>query len=115
MSEKPPQMAPYARHVLLCTGQFCDSQGKAGRLYEQLPNLLGELGNYDNPQRVKRGTSPCLGVCGGGPILVVYPDGIWYHHVDMARLARIVEQHLIGGEPVQEWVFHQMSGRDHDE
>lgn len=107
MNDKPPQMAPYARHVFFCTGQYCDPDGKASQLCEQLPCLPGDLGNYRNPARVKPGTTPCLGACSGGPILVVYPDGIWYHHVDEARLASIVEQHLRGGEPIQEWVFHE--------
>jgi (2Fe-2S) ferredoxin len=109
MNDKPPQMAAYARHVFFCTGQFCDPDGQALMLYEMLPNLLGELGSYRNPARVKRGTTPCLGVCSGGPLLVVYPDGIWYHHVDAARLARIVSQHLGDGKPVQEWIFHPAS------
>ena len=108
IGDKPPQMAPYARHIFFCTGPFCDSSGRANQLYEKLPGLLGDLGRYDNPKRVKRGITPCLGVCGGGPILAVYPDGVWYHHVDEARLIQIIEQHLRGGEPVQEWVFHQL-------
>ncbi|MEZ4635065.1 MAG: hypothetical protein R2856_08845 [Caldilineaceae bacterium] len=41
----------------------------------------------------------CLGVCASGPILVVYPDGIWYHGVDEERLNRIYREHLLGGRP----------------
>ena len=115
MNDKPPQMAPYARHIFLCTGQYCDPDGNAQRLYEQLPGLLGDLGRYDNPERVKRGTTPCLGVCSGGPILAVYPDGVWYHHVDEARLARIVEQHLRGGEPVEAWIFHALPDQSEEQ
>jgi (2Fe-2S) ferredoxin len=66
------------------------------------------LGRYDNPERVKRGITPCLGVCYGGPLLVVYPDGIWYHHVDEALLQRIIDEHLIGGCPVEEAIFHRL-------
>ena len=70
------------------------------------PASWGELGLYDNPLRVKRGITPCLGVCHSGPILVVYPDGIWYCQVDEALLDRIVEEHLRGGRPVEEAVYH---------
>jgi (2Fe-2S) ferredoxin len=101
-------MAPYARHVLICTGHFCDPNGKAAALYNRLPALLGELGDYENPQRVKRGITACLGVCAGGPLLVVYPDGLWYHHVDEALLKRIVEEHLRQNQPVTEAIFHQL-------
>uniref|UniRef100_A0A7C1JCY1 (2Fe-2S) ferredoxin domain-containing protein n=1 Tax=Caldilinea aerophila TaxID=133453 RepID=A0A7C1JCY1_9CHLR len=106
-----PEMAPYARHVFLCTGAYCDPLGKAKRLYHLLGQCLGELGEYDNPERVKRGLTPCLGVCYNGPLLVVYPEGIWYHSVDEALLRRIVEEHLRGGQPVEEYVFHRLCSR----
>ncbi|HYN88197.1 MAG TPA: hypothetical protein VER55_06690 [Ardenticatenaceae bacterium] len=101
-------MAPYARHVFICTGQYCDPEGRAGRLYQQLAHLLGDLSRYDNPERVKRGVTPCLGVCMAGPILVVYPEGTWYCHVTEEILERIVDEHLKGGQPVEEYVFHQL-------
>ncbi len=105
-SHPPPDMAPYARHVLLCTGKYCDPEGCAGALYARLAHLLGELGRYENPRRVKRGITPCLGVCNGGPLLVVYPDGIWYHHVDEVLLQRIVVEHLQQERPVWAHVFY---------
>ncbi len=105
-----PEMAPYARHVFICTGHYCDPLGQAERLYHQLSRYLGELGAYDNPVRVKRGATPCLGVCYGGPLLVVYPDGIWYHSVDDTLLRRIVEEHLHNDQPVEEYIFHRLAG-----
>jgi (2Fe-2S) ferredoxin len=103
-------MSSYGRHILLCTGRFCDPDGLAARLYERLPALLGELGDYDNPQRVKRGVTACLGVCSGGPLLVVYPEGIWYHHVDDTLLRRIVDEHLRENNPVEGHIFHRLDG-----
>src|SRR5690242_13961142 len=105
---KPPVMSAYRRHVFICTGRFCDPEGSAARLYNRLAAMLGELADYTNPCRIKRGTTPCLGVCAGGPILVVYPDGIWYHHVDDALLERIVEEHLKQNQPVEEAIFHRL-------
>lgn len=104
----PPHQAPYARYIFLCVGSYCDPRGEAQTLYRRLAGKLGELANYHNPLRVKRGITSCLGVCSGGPLLVVYPDGIWYHHVTDAVLDRIVEEHLIGGQPVEEFIFHRL-------
>lgn len=109
MSKEPPSMAPYARHVFICEGRYCDPEGKARALYQRFGQQLGELGRYGNPARVKRGITPCLGVCYNGPIVVVYPDGIWYHHVDQERLERIVDEHLGQNKPVEAYIFHRLS------
>ncbi len=109
MSMEKPVQAPYARHIFLCSGPYCDPGGQAQRLYHKLGQKLGELSDYNNPERVKRGISPCLGVCQGGPLLVVYPEGVWYHHVDEAALDRIIDEHLGEGRPVQEYIFHQLA------
>jgi (2Fe-2S) ferredoxin len=105
-------MAPYARHIFICTGRFCDPTGKAAELYCALPALLGNLGRYDNPCRVKRSATPCLGVCSGGPLAVVYPDGIWYRVPDEAALQRIVEEHLRDNQPVEALIFHRLPALD---
>lgn len=100
-------MDPYSRHVFVCTGGFC-SPDRAGRgLYAMLPGLLQREGLLFGPDRVKRGETPCLGVCSGGPIVVVYPDGVWYGGVTPELLERIVVEHLRDGRVVEEAVFHR--------
>ena len=100
-----PRMEPYARHILVCTGGFCSPERGGRELYELLPTLLERHGLLFGPTRVKRGETPCLGVCSDGPIVVVYPDGIWYHHVTPGILERIVR-----GEIVEEAIFHRLDG-----
>ena len=101
-------MEPYAHHVLVCTGSFCTPDRGGRRLYALLPTLLQREGLLYGPGRVKRGETPCLGVCAGGPIVVVYPEGIWYAGVTPALLERIVVEHLRDGRVVQEAVFHHL-------
>ena len=101
-------MERYSRHILVCTGSFC-SPDRAGRaLYSQLAELLQREDLLFGPDRVKRGETPCLGVCEGGPIVVVYPEGIWYAGVTAALLERIVMEHLKNGCVVEEAVFHRL-------
>jgi (2Fe-2S) ferredoxin len=103
-----PNMAPYARHVLVCTGPYCAKQAESHRIYHLLGAKLADMGEYTNPVRVKRSVTSCLGVCIGGPLVAVYPEGIWYHHVDEAALDRIIEEHLRHGQPVEELIFHRL-------
>jgi (2Fe-2S) ferredoxin len=102
-------MEPYRRHVLVCTGGFC-SPARGGRaLYARLASLLEREDLLFGPGRVKRGETPCLGVCAGGPILVVYPEGVWYASVTPELLERIVVEHLKQGRVIEEAVFHRLT------
>ena len=104
-----PYMEPYARHVLVCTGGFCSPDRRGRALYSLLASLLQREGLLFGPTRVKRGETPCLGVCAGGPIVVVYPEGVWYGRVTPELLERIVVEHLKGGNVVEESVFHRVN------
>lgn len=110
-----PEMDAYSRHLFICTGQFCTPDRAGRELYASLPALLEREGLLFGPSRVKRGETPCLGVCAGGPIVVVYPDGIWYAGVTPALLERIVVEHLRHGTVVAEAIFHRHTAITPDE
>ena len=103
-------MEPYSRHVIVCTGGFCSPDRRGRALYALLARLLQRENLLFGPARVKRGETPCLGVCSGGPIVVVYPEGVWYARVTPELLERIVVEHLKQGRVVEGAVFHRLSG-----
>lgn len=103
-----PEMEPYARHVIVCTGGFCSPGHRGREIYSLLSQLLHRENLLFGPTRVKRGETPCLGVCSDGPVVVVYPEGVWYARVTPKLLERIVVEHLREGRVVDEAVFHRL-------
>lgn len=101
--EKAPSLAPYERHVFVCTGPRC-APGVSEEIYQTLKSKLKEL--QVDQRSVRRAQVHCFGICQGGPILLIYPEGIWYHHVTHERLARIIDEHFFGGKPIWEWAFY---------
>src|SRR5215211_312624 len=107
-----PVMERYSRHVIICTGGFCSPERRGRALYSLLARLLQREDLLFGPTRVKRGEVPCLGVCSHGPIVVVYPEGVWYAKVTPALLERIVVEHLKEARPVEEAIFHRLREED---
>ena len=101
-------MERYSRHVLVCTGGFCSPDRRGRALYSLLASLLQREDLLFGPARVKRSEAPCLGVCEKGPIVAVYPEGIWYGAVTPELLERIVVEHLRDGRVIEEAVFHRL-------
>ncbi|MDO5103795.1 MAG: NAD(P)H-dependent oxidoreductase subunit E [Lautropia sp.] len=102
-----PRIGPYRRHLLLCTGPRCTPNGESESLFDSLGAMLKEAGLTTGELRVKRTRTSCFAACKGGPILCVQPDGTWYYNVTPDNMKRIIDEHLLGGKPVESLVFHQ--------
>lgn len=100
-----PTMPSYDRHIFVCVGEKCHATD-GHQVYEHLKQKLKENSTDPALRRVKRSQSKCLGVCQGGPISVVYPEGIWYCGMNTKKMDRVIHDHLKQGMPVQEWVFY---------
>ena len=105
-----PQIGEYKRHILICTGPRCTQDGAAQALFDSLGDKFKAANLHEGDLRVKRSRVSCFSACRGGPVLCVQPDGTWYYNVTPANMDRIIDQHLVGGQVVQDLVFHQGPG-----
>lgn len=96
------------RHIFLCADQTtpkCAPRDETNQSWSYLKKRLAELGLQGAQSCVYRTKANCLRVCRQGPIAVVYPEGVWYHSATSEVLERIINEHLIEGNPVEEFVF----------
>jgi (2Fe-2S) ferredoxin len=95
-------MGQYKRHVFVCTsGSTCPTQG-SDLVFATLKKGAAAAGLHGI---VRVNHAGCMGQCGNGPMVVVYPEDVWYAHVDVPGAERILHDHLIGGEVVEDYRY----------
>ncbi|MEO8611717.1 MAG: (2Fe-2S) ferredoxin domain-containing protein [Chloroflexota bacterium] len=85
---------PRRKRIVLCRGQYCNMGRRADKLYPQLEKLVDEINGDQYPKPVKLEIANCLSMCGAGPNLMIYPDGVACNGIEENMLEEIVDTYL---------------------
>ncbi len=94
----------FEKHIFICANQKAEGKACCGEkngleLIEKFREVLNEKGLKGKVRAQKSG---CLDACNFGPALVIYPEGTYYGHIQFADVERIVNEHVIGGNVIEE-------------
>jgi (2Fe-2S) ferredoxin len=98
-------MSYYEKHVFFCTnvredGGQCCSQHGAQEMRDYAKSRIKKL-DLNGKGKIRINSAGCLDRCDEGPVLVVYPEAVWYTYVDKEDIDEIVDQHLVNGKIVE--------------
>jgi len=95
----------YQRHVFLCTGPKCCTPEEGQAAWEALKQQIKDRNLGAGPNACYRTRVGCLRICCHGPTMLVYPEGTWYHGMTKERIPQFVQEHLVEGKPIEDWIF----------
>ena len=98
-------MSYYKHHVFFCTnqrapGELCCNNNGASEMRDYAKDRVKALGDT-LPGKVRINAAGCLDHCGQGPVIVIYPEAVWYTYVDKEDIDEIIDQHLAHGRVVE--------------
>lgn len=99
-------MSYFDKHVFFCTnqrtdGSACCNNHNAQKARDYVKNKVKELGMSNQQDNIRVNSAGCMSRCDEGPVIVVYPEGIWYTYIDESDLDEIIEVHLRQGRIVE--------------
>ncbi|MBT8128092.1 MAG: NAD(P)H-dependent oxidoreductase subunit E [Gammaproteobacteria bacterium] len=102
-------MSFYQYHVFFCTnerqqGEQCCEQCNATAIRNYAKDRIKQLG-LAGPGNVRINTAGCLDRCELGPVIVVYPEEVWYTYLDREDVDEIINEHLINGRVVRRLII----------
>lgn len=111
----PTPSGYYQRHIFFClnerkNGEACCAQHHAQEAFDHCKQRVRAAG-LTGPGQVRVNKAGCLDRCAAGPVVVVYPEGVWYTYVDTHDIDEIVDAHLIGGQVVTRLLVPPQVGR----
>ncbi len=99
-------MSYFDKHVFFCTNQRAPGEGccnnfGAQKMRDYVKNKVKQLGISTEANRIRINSAGCMDRCDDGPVLVVYPEGVWYTYIDESDLDEIIIEHLQNGRIVE--------------
>lgn len=110
-----PQASYFSKHIFFCLNERTNGETSCAKFHAQdafnhCKNLIKEAG-LSGPGQVRVNKAGCLDRCAGGPVAVVYPEGVWYSYLDNNDITEIVESHLKNNQVVERLVLDPTVGR----
>jgi (2Fe-2S) ferredoxin len=98
-------MSYFEKHIFFCTnqrgpGEACCNNFGAQAMRDYMKNKIKTMGIATGGKRIRVNSAGCMGRCDEGPVLVIYPEAVWYTYVDESDLDEIINQHLVNGQVV---------------